>query len=399
MTDIKLPGSWADQFPSWVGYSKVLDTAIASIATTFVGCRKGDAQLIRYSTASYATALRLLRSAMDRPDAKYRDDLVATALVMTLIEIFIPTETGAGWQLHVEGGCTLLTTRGPKMRNTTFVNDLILIARHQGLYGALCSRKEYLFTKAEWRQVINARITNPNASRNIFFDKWCETALPIPSILKKADDLEDTFANDPVKNGVVVESLLDSISEIEQEIITWYESVTATIPAPIEYANLPTPPATGEELLEKVGTQYDALFPNPLHFASVEVAILHILYWVVQLLVHDTRKQLLKHLPSGAHSKQLLEDQSLVFASLVCRSVHFCSSDTSTVSVEELYMPLFVCVNYYARIGDEEKMRWGVELFERFERERGFKMGMQLKKTGEGKWAMTSIALSKVEAG
>jgi len=133
MTNIKLPQSWVGQIPSWVGCSKVLDTAIAALATAFIGCRRRDTQLIHSSTASYATALRLLRDAVARPDANDRDDLIATALIMATIELFMPAEAGAGWQSHFEGCCMLLNTRGQKTGTTPFTNDLILIARYQGV--------------------------------------------------------------------------------------------------------------------------------------------------------------------------------------------------------------------------------------------------------------------------
>ena len=133
MTNIKLPESWAGQIPSWVGCSKVLDTAIAALTTAFIGCRRRDMQLIHSSTASYTTALRLLRDAVARPDANDRDDLIATALVMAMIELFIPAEGGAGWQSHAEGCRMLLNTRRRKTVTTPFTNDLILIARYQGV--------------------------------------------------------------------------------------------------------------------------------------------------------------------------------------------------------------------------------------------------------------------------
>ena len=133
MTNIKLPGSWRGQIPSWVGCSKVLDTAIAALATAFIGCRRRDKQLIHSSTASYTTALRLLRDAVARPDANGRDDLIATALVMTMIELYIPAEGGAGWKSHVEGCYMLLNTRGQKTGTTPLTNDLILIARYHGV--------------------------------------------------------------------------------------------------------------------------------------------------------------------------------------------------------------------------------------------------------------------------
>ena len=246
---------------------------------------------------------------------------------------------------------------------------------------------------------MNAPITLLNTSRNTFFDTWCEIILPLPSILKQADDLEETFSSDSITNVAVMKPLLDSISEIEHDIGIWHESVIATVPAPIEYAHPPVPPAAGEDVLENVGTQYDILFPNPLEFASIEVAILHLLYWAIQLLIHSTRNQLLKHLPSEAHSKQPLDDKSSLFASLICRSVHYCFSDASTLSTEELLMPLYISMDYFTRTGDEEKMRWGVKLFERLERERGFKLRVQVRKVRERKWSMTSIGLSKVEAG
>ena len=246
---------------------------------------------------------------------------------------------------------------------------------------------------------MNAPITLLNTSRNTFFDTWCEIILPLPSILKQADDLEETFSSDSITNVAVMKPLLDSISEIEHDIGIWRDSIITTIPGPIEYAHPPVPPATGEDVLENVGTQHDILFPNPLEFTSIEVAILHLLYWTVQLLIYSTRSQLLKHLSSEAHSKQLLDDKSSLFASLICRSVYYCFSDASALGTEALLMPLYVSMNYFTRTGDEEKMRWGVKLYERLERERGFKMGVQVRKVREGKWSISSIGLSKVEAG
>ena len=246
---------------------------------------------------------------------------------------------------------------------------------------------------------MNAPITLLNTSRNTFFDTWCEIILPLPSILKQADDLEETFSSDSITSVAVMKPLLDSISEIEHDIGIWHESVIATVPAPIEYAHPPVPPAAGEDVLENVGTQYDILFPNPLEFASIEVAILHLLYWAVQLLIYSTRNQLLKYSSSEAHSKQLLYNKSSLFTSLICRSVYYCFSDASALGTEALLMPLFVSVDYFTRTGDEEKMRWGVKLFERLERERGFKMGVQVRKVREGKWSITTIGLSKAKAG
>ncbi len=133
MINIKLPGSWQGQIPSWVGCSKVLDTAIATLATAFIGWRRRDTQLIHSSIASYTTALRLLRDAVARPDVNDRDDLIATVLVMIMIELCLPAEDGTGRRSHVEGCRMLLNTRGKKTDTTPFTNDLILIARYHGV--------------------------------------------------------------------------------------------------------------------------------------------------------------------------------------------------------------------------------------------------------------------------
>jgi hypothetical protein len=162
MTDIKLPGSWVGQISSWVGCSKVLDTAIAALATAFIGCRRRDTQLIHSSTASYTTALRLLRDAVARPDANDRDDLIATALVMTMIEVFMPAEGGAGWQSHIEGCCMLLNTRGQKTGTTPFTNDLILIARYQGV------RIYFLFRYMKWSVLTMSSFMEPSVPAKNF---------------------------------------------------------------------------------------------------------------------------------------------------------------------------------------------------------------------------------------
>jgi hypothetical protein len=52
---------------------------------------------------------------------------------MAMIELFMPAEGGAGWQSHAEGCRMLLNTRGQKTGTTPFTNNLILIARYQGV--------------------------------------------------------------------------------------------------------------------------------------------------------------------------------------------------------------------------------------------------------------------------
>lgn len=60
-----------------------------------------------------------------------------------------------------------------------------------------------------------------------------------------------------------------------------------------------------------------------------------------------------------------LTPQITEYASLICRSVQFCTLGTSFAAAENVILPLWVVASYYLRKGDEERMNWCVDAFKR----------------------------------
>lgn len=113
-------------------------------------------------------------------------------------------------------------------------------------------------------------------------------------------------------------------------------------------------------------TASPANVPFPLQFNCIEACTVYNLYWASQLLILDARCVLHSDLP--VHQAPEIASLNLrarlsEYASLICRSVQFCTSKTSFAAAECMFLPLFVTASYYMRIGDEDRMKWCVNSF------------------------------------
>ncbi|PSN70601.1 hypothetical protein BS50DRAFT_264546 [Corynespora cassiicola Philippines] len=356
-TDLLTPGNesggWRYLLPYWLGQSPILDTAIGALAASFIGSQYQDERLIDHARNMYLHALQMVQKALPEPNSTQRKDLLATTLVMSSTELFMFNEGGTGQVAHIEGATKLLNA---SLKTLQF-EELHVYILNQGLFESLASRRHYLFSSDEYRDAARQIYSCSRTSRNELYFQWCEIILPLPNILRASDSMAipgaSSRSSSSTSSSTTALALLNELTRMEQALSSWYDRVKANMPGPW------TVPAT------VVGA--DSV-PYPLQFASVEVCTVYCLYWTSQVLILDTRNSLYSQVPRSELSELPASDlssQMAEYASLICRSVQFCTQNTSFATTENILVPLFVVTSFYSRQGDEERTQWCMNAFAR----------------------------------
>ncbi|KAF2476157.1 uncharacterized protein BDR25DRAFT_339280 [Lindgomyces ingoldianus] len=336
-------GSWRSLLPLWVGLSPILDTAIGALATCFVGTQYQDENLVDQSRTMYLEALRMVQEVLPEPSATLRKDLLATTLVMSSTEIFMSNGGGASQLTHIEGATKLL--REGFKEPTTF-EELHLYVLNQGV-------------NPSYRPLIRQLYATPRSYSNDLYFKWCELIIPLPNILATTDNVSRAADSGTPIPPSAISAILDDITALETSLRPWEDTLKTKIPGPWTLPQAQTGPD---------------VVPFPLQFLSIEVCLLYNLHWTSFLLLLECRHRLISHLSLSAisaaaqHSPPPTQTISEL-ASLICRSVQFCASNTSFAAAENIFLPLLVVTAYYTRNGDEERMNWCMGAFARIAEE------------------------------
>jgi len=359
-TDLLMPGNehpgWRALLPRWIGQSPILDSAIGALAASFIGMKYQDVNLVNKGRDMYLKALQMVQQALPEPDST-RWQLLATTLVMSSTELFLGNGGGPSQLTHIEGATRLLHSSIGKVGS----EELYAYILNQGLWEALGTRRRYVFSQPAYRPLVRQIYSAPRTSSNDIFFQWCEIILPLPNILNAVD----TFTSSPITLQSVSSSrtstptpqpaalsILNEILLLEQAIAPWYEHLKATTTGPW------TVPATQ--------ISADSV-PFPLQFISVEACTLFCLHWTSQLLILEARRTLYSHLPLSRvpehPASNTLLAQMTEYASLICRSVQFCTQGRSYAATENMFLPLFTAASYYMRQGDEDRKNWCVGAF------------------------------------
>lgn len=362
-------GGWRLLLPYWLGLSPILDTAIGALATVFVGTQYQDEGLTDQGRNMYLNALQMVQQALPEPESTERKDLLMTTLVMSSTEVFLSNGGGPSQLTHIEGANRLLNCAFQSME----FDEIHIFILNQGLFESITSRRRYAFSAPSYRPLIRRMYSVPRTSTNDLYFSWCEIILPLPNILSAADSVTSSARSAPSSRtstptpASAVLSILDDLTTLEQSVAPWCEHLKTHVPGPWTF-----PAAQISE---------DSV-PFPLQFVSIEACMLYCLHWASQLLMLEARQALYSHLPLSEIPDQpapaSLPPQMTEYASLVCRSIQFCTSNTSFAATENMLLPLYIVSSYYMRQGDEDRMKWCVGAFSRIAQEQ--KIGYAIEK-------------------
>lgn len=344
-------GGWRLLLPLWVGQSSILDTAIEAMAASFIGTQYQDVDLSNHGGKKYLSALQMVQKALPDLDASERKHLLATTLVMSSTELFMSNGGGPSQLTHVEGATRLMNIS----LSSVDIEELHVYVLNQGLFEAISSRRSYPCSLPPFRNLARQVYSVPRASRNDLYFQWCEHVIRLPGILEATDKIVSSTA--PMPTSAVL-AVLDDLSELESLITSWYELLQSNM--------------TGPWIFPAAQASTDSV-PFPLQFVSIEACTNYCLYWISQLLILEARQLLYTRLP--IHSipdygrSETLYPRILEYASLVCRSVQFCTHGTSFAATENMLLPLDIVTSYYMRQGDQHRMDWCISALSRISHE------------------------------
>ncbi|KAF2732158.1 hypothetical protein EJ04DRAFT_554273 [Polyplosphaeria fusca] len=341
-------GGWRSLLTHWIGESTILDTAIGAMSACFIGTQYQDDNLMDQGNNMYLNALQMVQQALPESNSAKRRDLLATTLVMSSIEIFMSNGGGGSQLTHIDGATRLLRL----VFDHQNFEELHIYILNQGLFEAISTRRRYEFSSASYRPLIRRLYSCPRTFRNDLYFQWTELILPLPNILAAVDDAVAAANSGNPAPPSAINAILDDLAVLEQSLAPWYESLKTNMHGPWTFQN-------AHVSAEGV--------PYPLQFVSIEVCTLYNLHWMSQLLLLEAESTLLSHLqnPVPAH----LHPQIFEYSSMICRSVQYCTSNTSFAAAESMFLPLFAVTSYYARVRDEERMKWCVSCFTRISQE------------------------------
>lgn len=285
---------------------------------------------------------------------------------MSSIELFMSNGGSASQLTHIEGATRLLhcVFEAPNFE------ELHLYILNQGLFESIFSRRRYEFSAPEYQPLIRQLFSVPRTHGSDLYMQWCEINLALPNILHAADSLSSPSASPTPQS---IRALLDDIKTLGQRIAQWYDTVRTLLPGPWTLPAAQTSPSR---------------VPFPLHFLSIDVCTLYSLYWTSQLLLLDAKHSLYT-MPASPRSKSSylssppptdpsLPAQIAEYASLICRSVQFCTQGTSFAATENMLMPLCVVMMFYKRQGDEERAGWCVGALQKMAEEQRVGFAVEL---------------------
>ena len=343
-------GGWRSLLPYWLGQSPILDTAIKALAISFIGTQYQDEAMMNQARNSYLSALQMVQQVLKEPNSTSRKDLLATTLVMSSIELFMSNGAGQSQLTHIEGATRLLNSSLGSMD----LDELHVYILNQGLFEAISNRHEYLFSSPSYNQLVRQIYSIPRTNRNDLYFQWCELILPLPNILHATDNAATSATTSHSSTLTSSSSTLSDLTALENSLAAWYEMLKSTLARPWTFS--------------AAQANSDSV-PFPLQFTSIEACTNYCLYWSSQLLLLEARQMLYSCMSVTDIPEQpvpsTLPTQMSEYASLVCRSIQFCTSNTSFAATENLYLPLDVVTGYYLRQGDHDRMNWCVGAFSR----------------------------------
>lgn len=262
---------------------------------------------------------------------------------MSSIELFLSNGASPSQSAHIEGATRLLDNT----IQTDDIEELHLYVLNQGLFQAISTRQRYVFSDPTYRHLVKRLHSVPRTSRNSLFFQWCEIAMTLPNMLNTIDSTLSSASTSQSSNPAVI-AILDDIKAIEHAMIPWYEQLKASNPGAWTF---PTAQTGGADSV-----------PFPLQFVSIEICTLYCMHWSSQLLLLEARQILNAHLPLSELPNQpttsTLAPQIAEYASLICRSVQYCTEKKSFAATENMFFPLYTVAGFYRRRSDEQRLNW-----------------------------------------
>lgn len=101
------------------GQDAFMDSAICCLSSVYLAHLSQDPVLLRTSRRMYSVSLQAVVRALNNPDRAMSDNMVCTAMMLSVFEMYAQTSPGA-WVIHSDAVRRLMISRGPALHESGF---------------------------------------------------------------------------------------------------------------------------------------------------------------------------------------------------------------------------------------------------------------------------------------
>jgi hypothetical protein len=128
----------------------LLRTSIISLAMTFFGSQHHQDKIVAKGYHQYGEVLRDLNNAIASSERQTSDEIILTALMCTLLEVFLPTGP-TNFLTHQRGLEAMMELRGPPTKSTGPTATIFRGLRMLSIAGALADSRPSIYAREDWK--------------------------------------------------------------------------------------------------------------------------------------------------------------------------------------------------------------------------------------------------------
>lgn len=132
------------------GQDAFMDSAICCLSSVYLAHLTQDQALLRASRRMYGLSLQEVVRALNKPDRAMSDNMVCTAMMLSVFEMYAQTSPGA-WVIHSDAVKRLMMSRGPALHESGFGRSCYIAFRGFHVATAVYQGKPCFLDQEEWQ--------------------------------------------------------------------------------------------------------------------------------------------------------------------------------------------------------------------------------------------------------
>ncbi|KAF3394132.1 hypothetical protein F1880_004991 [Penicillium rolfsii] len=327
--------------------SQLLDRATSALASVFVGKKFQDDQVIHHGVELYSQAINSFSALISRQGLPVREVLCAN-VIFQYFEVINSTSGFSGWMAHMQGA------------NAVVAQHEKSLERDQ-IFHAIGKSRSALYFCPMWQSV-----TSRTDSRY-----WADPVDEIIDILMNCTLFVEYIDN--TRSEYDISQLMKLCNQLKGQTESWYARLKLTSPSPLY-----TPTPDQAEIPRSHVTE--SLFPETYHFASIDIAEAHMLYWTASLIIYTLFQEIERR---GESCAVFAESQSShpipishqgepgsymksaeYFTDQICRGVgYFIQPHMHILGGHNLLFPVSMAAQFFYRNNIHDRYLWCQEVF------------------------------------
>lgn len=133
------------------GQDAFMDSAICCLSSVYLAHLTQDQALLRTSRRMYGHSLQEVVRALNNPDRAMSDNMVCTAMMLSVFEMYAQTSPGA-WVIHSDAVKRLMMSRGPALHESGFGRSCWIAFRGFHVATAVYQGTPCFLDQQEWQE-------------------------------------------------------------------------------------------------------------------------------------------------------------------------------------------------------------------------------------------------------